>query len=181
MRILGIDPGSRAMGYGIVEVQKSVLVPIVHGILRPPTGLDLGSRLACLQEGLLKILEEFQPNAASVERAFVAMNPKTALVLGHARGVALASIAAHHIPLAEYSPTQVKAAVVGSGRAEKKEVQSMVQLLLKLDKLPGEDAADALAAAICHAHGSKLAGMRSGRSRGRHSGGSSGLVVRRMR
>lgn len=169
------------MGYGIVEVQKSVLVPVVHGILRPPTGLDLGSRLASIQEGLLKILEEFQPNAASVERVFVAMNPKTALILGHARGVALASIAAHGIPLAEYSPTQVKAAVVGSGRAEKKQVQSMVQLLLKLEKIPGEDAADALAAAICHAHGSRLTGMRSGRSRRRHSGGASGLVVRRMR
>ncbi|MBW2712805.1 MAG: crossover junction endodeoxyribonuclease RuvC [Deltaproteobacteria bacterium] len=180
MRILGIDPGSRAMGYGIVEVEKSVLTPIVHGTLRPPTGADLAIRLASLQEGLIKILEEYRPHAASVESAFVAMNPRSALVLGHARGVALASIASHRIPLAEYSPTQVKAAVVGSGRAEKQQVQQMVQILLKLDKVPGQDAADALAAAICHAHGGKLAGVRSGRSRSRRGGGS-GLVVRRMR
>ena len=169
------------MGYGIIEVDKSILTPIVHGTLRPPTGTDLATRLASLQAGLLEIIREFQPTAASVERVFVAVNPQSALVLGHARGVALACIASHQIPVAEYSATQVKAAVVGSGRAEKKQVQSMVQLVLKLEKMPAQDAADALAAAICHANGGRLAGMRSGRSRSGRSGSSSGLVVRRMR
>ncbi len=185
MRILGIDPGSRALGYGIVEFgegKPTRLRAVTHGTLRPPAGESLAIRLAALQAGLIDVLKEYEPEAASVESAFVAVNPKAALILGHARGVVLASLASAGLSISEYTPSQVKSAVVGSGRADKKQVQAMVQVLLELDRCPAQDAADALAAAICHAHGGHLAGMRSGRSRGRRrSGGASNLVVRRVR
>ncbi len=186
MRILGIDPGSRALGYGIVEPADGNsggrLKAVAHGTLRPPAGEDLAVRLAALQEGLVSVLKEYAPQAASVESAFVAVNPRTALILGHARGVVLASLASAGLSVSEYTPSQVKSAVVGTGRADKKQVQTMVQVLLQLDRPPAQDAADALAAAICHAHSGRLAGMRGGRSRGRRrSGGASQLVVRRGR
>jgi len=186
MRILGVDPGSRALGYGIIDFGGGTagarLKAVAHGTLRPPAGEDLAVRLAALQKGLLAVLKEYEPEAASVESAFVAVNPRSALILGHARGVVLASLASVGLSVAEYTPSQVKSAVAGTGRADKKQVQSMVQVLLKLDRPPAQDAADALAAAICHAHGNRLAGMRGGRSRGRRrSGGASQLVVRRGR
>jgi len=165
MRILGIDPGSRALGYGIIDVERGKagvaqrLVAVAYGVIRPSMADPLARRLWELQTRLGEILREHEPQVGSVERVFVAAHPRSALVLGHARGVALAGVAALGIPVSEYTPTQIKLAVAGGGQADKKQVQGMVQRLLHLEKRPPQDAADALAAAICHAHTGRLAGM----------------------
>jgi len=165
MRILGIDPGSRALGYGIIDVERGKvgavrnLVAIAYGVIRPSMEDSLAYRLLELQIRLGELLRQHEPQIGSVERVFVAAHPRSALVLGHARGVALAAVAAAGIPVSEYTPTQIKLAVVGAGQADKKQVQGMVQRLLHLEKRPSQDAADALAAAICHANGGRLSGM----------------------
>lgn len=159
MRILGIDPGSNATGYGVVDYSRGKLAHITHGVLRPRKDASVADRLAFIHRELLRIVGEFEPDGCAVERIFVAANARSALVLGQARGVALAALGTSALPVHELSAREVKKAVVGTGTASKAQVQSMVQRLLELAKAPPSDAADALAIAICQAHAGKLAGL----------------------
>lgn len=153
MRVLGIDPGSVVTGFGVVEEQANRLQAQTWGALRTTARQPLGERLRRIYDGLAEALETWQPDAVSVERVFMAENPKTALTLGHARGVALLAVAHAAVPLVEYSALEIKVAVVGYGRAAKSQVQQMVRTVLQLQESPQPaDAADALAAAICHLH-----------------------------
>ena len=169
MRILGIDPGSSVTGYGIVEIVGAKLVHLTHGALRPPKSQELAVRLAAIQSGLAEVIEGHAPDLAVVEQVFVSSSPRSALILGQARGVVLAAVAAAGLPVEEYSAREIKQAVVGTGAADKEQVQHMVKVLLKLPAIPAEDAADALATALCHAHTQqsmiKLAGAKSVRRR----------------
>lgn len=149
MRILGIDPGSNATGYGVVCVEGSSLRRLGGGTIRA-RGDTLGERLANLQRELERAIAELAPEAAALESVFSAKNVRSALVLGHARGVALAACAIAGLATGEYTPSQVKVAVTGYGRAEKLQVMKMVQRLLGLDAPPASDEADALAIAVCH-------------------------------
>ena len=151
MRILGVDPGTRATGYGLVDLEGSRLSRVAGGVIRPGEG-PLGQRLAGIQARLAAVIEEFSPDCTAVEGVFASRNARSALTLGHARGVALAVLAASGLEPGEYSPAQVKLAVVGHGSAAKSQVQRMVQRLLGLVELPPADEADALAVAICHGH-----------------------------
>lgn len=174
MRILGVDPGTRATGYGVVEFGPSPSEParggarglrrVAGGVIRPDSGAPLGERLAGIHAELCALIERFQPDGTAVENVFSARNARSALTLGHARGVALAALATSGLETGEYSPSQVKLAVVGHGAAAKPQVQRMVQRLLGLEKLPAADEADALAIAICHGHS-----RGSGRSRVRRA------------
>ncbi|WP_032113465.1 crossover junction endodeoxyribonuclease RuvC [Candidatus Paracaedibacter symbiosus] len=152
-RILGIDPGLRHTGWGIIESQGNRLRHIAHGIIAPPPPLALATRLNCLFQGLTEIIGQFSPNEAAVEETFVnAVNAASALKLGMARGVVLLAPATSHLVIGEYSANKVKKAVVGVGHASKEQVSMMVQRLLPGCGLVKADAADALAVAICHAH-----------------------------
>lgn len=181
MRILGIDPGSMATGYGVVERLGGQLKHVAHGTLRPARTETLPQRLATLQRDLGEVIERHSPEVASIERVFVAQSARSALVLGQARGVALAVVAASGLPVAEYAPRQIKQAVAGTGAAHKTQVQAMVRRLLGLQKLPSRDAADALAAAICHAHAGRLVAIGSRPARRGRSRPGRGFVVRRSR
>ena len=149
MRILGIDPGSNATGYGVVSVEGSSLRRLGGGTIRA-RGETLGGRLAHLQRELERAIADLAPHAAALESVFSAKNVRSALVLGHARGVALAACACAGLETGEYTPAQVKVAVTGYGRAEKLQVMRMVQRLLGLALPPASDEADALAVAVCH-------------------------------
>ena len=153
MRVLGIDPGSLITGFGVVEEARGGLCALTWGTVRTSSSQPLQVRLKRIYDGLSEALHTWQPEAVVVERVFFAENPKTALILGHARGVALLTVANAALPLVEYSALEIKQAVVGYGRAGKAQIQQMVRALLHLDTLPQPtDAADALAAAICHVH-----------------------------
>jgi crossover junction endodeoxyribonuclease RuvC len=181
-RILGIDPGSNVTGFGIVERRGGHVRHVAHGTLRAPRGASLAERLAAIQAGLSRAIEEHRPEVAVVERVFAGRSARSALVLGHARGVALATAAAAGLGVCEYTAPEIKLAVAGSGAAEKRQVQAMVERLLALDAAPALDAADALAAALCHAHRGPLAGLALGtRARSRGARGAGRLVVRRAR
>jgi crossover junction endodeoxyribonuclease RuvC len=149
VRVLGIDPGSLATGYGVVQVEGSRLRRVAGGTIRA-RGDTLADRLAHLQRELAVAIEELAPDVAALEAVFSAKNARSALVLGHARGVALAACGGAGLGTAEYTPQQVKLAVTGYGRAEKLQVMRMVQRLLGLAAPPPSDEADALAVAICH-------------------------------
>ncbi len=149
LRILGIDPGSRATGYGIVRRDGSRFSRVDGGVIRP-NGATVAERLSQILAGLRVVVEAQRPDAAALESVFTAKNPRSALLLGEARGVALAVCGAAGLETAEYAPTEVKLAVVGYGRADKSQVQQMVQRLLGLAGPPPQDEADALAVAICH-------------------------------
>jgi crossover junction endodeoxyribonuclease RuvC len=153
MRVLGIDPGSLVTGFGVVEEEANRLRALAWGTVRTMPRQPLSERLKRIYDGLSETVQTWKPDAVSVERVFFADNPKTALALGHARGIALLMAANAALPLVEYSALEIKMAVVGYGRAAKSQIQQMVQTLLQLDELPQPvDAADALAAAICHLH-----------------------------
>jgi crossover junction endodeoxyribonuclease RuvC len=153
MRVFGIDPGSLITGYGVVEADDHRLQALAWGTVRTSSKQVLSERLKRIYDGLVDPLQTWQPDAVSVEQVFFADNPKTALTLGHARGVALLAVAHAEVPLVEYSALEIKMAVVGYGRAAKPQVQQMVKHLLNLHAAPQPvDAADALAAAICHMH-----------------------------
>jgi crossover junction endodeoxyribonuclease RuvC len=153
MRVFGIDPGSLVTGYGVVEEQGNRLQALAWGTVRTSSKHVLSERLKRIYDGLTEPLQTWQPDAVSVEQVFFADNPKTALTLGHARGVALLAVAHADVQLVEYSALEIKMAVVGYGRAAKPQVQQMVKHLLNLHAAPQPvDAADALAAAICHMH-----------------------------
>jgi len=156
MRILGIDPGSRATGYGLIEQQGNRLIHLDNGAIFTRSSDELPLRLQNIYRELNLLIAKFSPDAVAVEQVFMAKNPASALKLGHARGVALLAGINAELPVAEYSALQVKGAVVGYGRASKAQVQQMTKTLLNLPEIAQEDAADALAVAICHAHSHHL-------------------------
>ncbi len=149
--ILGIDPGSRITGYGLIEQQGSKLRYLASGCIRTKAD-SMPARLAHIHTDLNTLVQQFQPGEAALEQVFVHQNPAAALKLGQARGIVLLMAAIHGLPMAEYSAREVKRAMVGYGAADKSQMQYMVCQVLQLNKQPQQDAADALAIAICHAH-----------------------------
>lgn len=158
LRILGIDPGLRVTGYGVVEKTGSNLVYVSSGCIKSPDG-ELPDRLRNIFNSVQEVITRFLPGEVAVEKVFVNVNPQSTLLLGQARGAAICAAVARDLTVAEYTALQVKQAVVGNGHAKKEQVQEMVKRLLKLPGYPSPDAADALACAICHAHGRELSGM----------------------
>lgn len=155
MRIFGIDPGSERTGYGCVEVSAARHRLVACGCLAAPAGAAFPDKLKLIHAGLVQLLHAHRPDGVAIENIFHARNVRSALKLGHARGVALLAAAESGLPVFEYTPAEVKRAVVGFGRAEKHQVQQMIKLLLGLEAAPRpHDAADALAIAICHLHAS---------------------------
>ena len=152
-RILGIDPGLRVTGFGVIEKTGSRLVYVTSGCIRPPAGQPLGDRLKTILDGLREVIASHGPAQAALEKVFVNVNPQSTLLLGQARGTAICAVVDAGLPLSEYTALQIKQAVVGYGKAKKEQVQEMVRRLLALQGTPGTDSADALACAICHAHG----------------------------
>ena len=152
VRIIGIDPGLRRCGWGVIETQGNRLSFVAAGTLTPPTDGALADRLAVLFAGLGEVLDRFTPDEAAVEETFVNQGARSALILGQARGIALVTPAARGVPVAEYAANLVKKSVVGTGHAEKGQVELMVRTLMPAAQFKGADAADALAIAICHAH-----------------------------
>lgn len=161
--ILGIDPGSRITGYGVIQKQGQRLTYLGSGCIRAASTTKntqaegqptMAERLNTIFNGVRELMTQFQPDEFAIEQVFMAKNPNSALKLGQARGVAMVAAAQNGLAVAEYSARQIKQAVVGTGGASKEQVQHMVMHILKLPGRPQEDAADALAAAICHAHSS---------------------------
>ena len=152
VRIIGIDPGLRRCGWGIVDAKDNRLSFVAAGTVTPPLDGLLADRLAALAAGLKEILDQYRPDEAAVEETFVNAGPRSALILGQARGVALVTPAQAGLYVAEYATNLVKKSVVGTGHAEKNQVELMVRTLLPTAQFKGADAADALAVAICHVH-----------------------------
>ncbi len=153
MRILGIDPGIAIVGYGLIDEQNGDLKPVQYGSIQTPKELTTSARLQQIYLGMQEIIDRYQPEVMAVEKLFFNTNTTTAFAVGQARGVILLAAEQASIPLFEYTPLQVKQCVVGYGKAEKKQVQSMVRLLLNLKEVPKpDDVADALGIAITHAH-----------------------------
>lgn len=152
MRVLGLDPGLKLTGFGIIDAEDDRLSYVTSGVVRTPEA-SLPLRLKTILEHLSRLIREYRPQAAAVEQVFVNVNPRSTLLLGQARGAAICAAVGHDLEVAEYTALQVKKAVVGTGHAAKVQVQDMVRRLLALPGLPSPDAADALACAICHAHG----------------------------
>jgi crossover junction endodeoxyribonuclease RuvC len=153
-RILGIDPGSRVTGYGIIEIGAEPSY-VTSGVIRIG-GRAFPERLRAIFEQVSEIIDQFNPSEVAVEQVFVHRNPDSALKLGQARGAAICACVVRDLPVAEYTPATIKQAIVGGGAADKSQVQYMVCALLKLSAAPREDAADALAAALCHLHRDRL-------------------------
>ncbi|MCG6935145.1 MAG: crossover junction endodeoxyribonuclease RuvC [Proteobacteria bacterium] len=172
-RILGIDPGSRFTGYGVIDMNQGRAVWVGSGCIRIK-GEDLAERLRVLTQGLTEILDQHQPELIAVEQVFMHRNADSALKLGQARGAAISTVAIRHLPVHEYTPTQIKKAIVGKGNAAKSQVQHMIRVMLGLNAIPQEDAADALAVALCHAHTSHTLTRMSATQVGLHQ-------LRRMR
>lgn len=162
MRILGIDPGLQRTGFGVIDVEGQRSRYVASGVISTTEAArgDLPQRLKIIFEGVQEVVQRYQPQCASAEIVFVNVNPQSTLLLGQARGAALAALVAGGLPVAEYTALQMKKSIVGHGLATKPQVQEMVRRLLALPGLPGKDAADALGLAIAHAHtGSTLAAM----------------------
>jgi len=158
MRILGIDPGLRVTGFGVIEHSGGKLRYVTSGCVRSGEG-DLAARLKAILEGLGEVIAANRPGEVAIEQVFLNVNPKSTLALGQARGSAICAAVIAGLPVAEYTALQVKQAVVGTGHAKKEQVQHMVRRLLALPGNPSPDAADALACAICHAHGGRMGGL----------------------
>ena len=157
MRVLGIDPGTATTGYAVVEEERVELRLVELGVISTPANSPLPHRLQQIYAGLRRLIETHSPEASAVEQLFFSRNERTAMSVGHARGVALLALADAALPIAEYTPMQVKQAISGYGGASKYQVQQMVRMLLKLDEVPQpDDAADAAAVAICCLHRSRL-------------------------
>ena len=150
-RILGIDPGSRITGYGIIDVDGDRAAVATFGVIKTGAG-EFPQRLGVIFAGIRELVDEFRPDEVAVENVFVSKNAASALKLGQARGAAICAALSRELPVAEYSPRSVKQAIVGRGGADKVQVQHMVCVLLRLAESPVEDAADALAVALCHQH-----------------------------
>jgi crossover junction endodeoxyribonuclease RuvC len=158
MIVLGIDPGTASTGYGVVAQRASRLLALDGGVIETAAGLPLERRLATIHTRVAELIDEHEPVAVAVEDLYFGANARSALAVGQARGVVLLAAGQRGLPCASYTPQQIKSAVCGSGRAEKAQVQQMVQRLLALAELPEPDhAADALAVAICHANRAPLA------------------------
>lgn len=163
MRIIGIDPGYAIMGYGILDYTGNRFTPVAYGSVTTDAHTPNEQRLLTLYEELTAIIKEYQPEAASIEELFYNTNATTAIMVGEARGMALLACVQNGVEINEYTPLQIKSSLTGYGRAEKKQVQAMVRMILGLQEVPKpDDTADALAAAICHAHhsGSRIPRMR---------------------
>ncbi len=157
--VLGIDPGSIATGYGVVEARCNALVHVESGVIRTDRSGGFNARLDTIYQGILGVIQRLGPDVSAVEGVFHARNAQSALKLGHARAAAILAAVHGGTEVREYSPLEVKKSVVGYGRAEKGQVQKMVSLLLGLGREPSQDAADALAVAICHIHTAGVMGM----------------------
>ena len=153
LRILGIDPGLGITGYGVVEKEGPTLTYVASGRIVSDEKAELAVRLGTILEGLEEVIRAFAPGEVAVEKVFVNVNPRSTLLLGQARGAAICAAVLARLPVSEYTALQVKQAVVGVGHARKEQVQEMVKRLLRLPGVAGTDASDALACAICHAHG----------------------------
>lgn len=163
MYILGIDPGTAIMGYGLIKKQGNRLIPLTYASWRTPAQLPMPERLLMLYQELQSFIQVHQPEQIAVEELFFNRNTTTAISVGQARGIVLLAAAQAQIPVYEYTPLQVKQAVVGYGKADKKQVQQMVRALLGLNEIPKpDDTADALAIAICHAHSVNLLNRMGG-------------------
>jgi crossover junction endodeoxyribonuclease RuvC len=161
--ILGIDPGTAITGYGLVQEEDGELALVDYGVITTPAGQPLPERLQIIYQGLAAVIRKHRPQAAAVEELFFSRNVRTALSVGHARGVALLALADAGLPIHEYKPLEVKQAIAGYGGADKLQVQEMVRMLLDLDHVPQpDDAADAVAVAICHVHSARMAGLIAG-------------------
>ncbi|WP_295894331.1 crossover junction endodeoxyribonuclease RuvC [uncultured Bartonella sp.] len=152
IRIIGIDPGLRRTGYGIIETLGNNLKFITSGTIRSDDSLSLASRLSTLYDGLSDVIHSFMPQEAAVEQTFVNKDATATLKLGQARGIALLAPAQAGLPVAEYAPNSIKKAVIGVGHGEKQQIHMMVKVLMPRANFDSSDAADALAIAICHAH-----------------------------
>ena len=160
MRILGIDPGSRITGFGIIDIDGRQARYVAAGCIRTGDGA-LPARLGLIVNGIEGLLQQFHPDEMAIERVFLNKNVDSALKLGQARGAAIAAVVMRDIPVHEYSATQIKQATVGRGLADKTQVQHMVKVLLQLPEPPQADAADALACALCHSHRQSAEAMLS--------------------
>ena len=152
MRILGIDPGLRRTGFGVIDVQGMRLQYVTSGTIVVPSDLPLAQRLKIILDNIREVVQDTSPTVSALEKVFVNTNPASTLLLGQARGAAMCALADSQLLVHEYTALQIKKSVVGNGHAAKEQVQHMVQRLLQLDGLPAADSADALACAICHAH-----------------------------
>lgn len=150
--IIGIDPGSRITGYGVIRQHKYNLEYLTCGVIKVFTKASFADRLEEIHRGITEVINKYQPQEMAIEDIFVAINPRSALKLGHARGVLLLAGKLAGLAIHEYTPRTVKQTVTGYGHAEKTQMQQAVRVLLKLSAVPGQDAADALGIAICHAH-----------------------------
>lgn len=161
MRIIGIDPGYAIMGYGILDYNGNKFKTVTYGSIETDAGVPMPERLNTLYTQLDSIIREYQPEEASIEELFFNNNAKTAIMVGEARGIALLACERNGVKISEYTPLQIKQSLVGFGRAEKKQVQQMVKMILNLKEVPKpDDTADAVAAAICHAHSRNSRVMR---------------------
>ncbi len=156
MIILGLDPGSRFTGYGLVEKQGGRVTHIDNGTIVCTDALSFDKRLVLIYNGIEQLIKKFKPDAVAIENIFYSKNAQSALKLGQARGSALVAASKQELPIFEYTPLVIKQAVVGHGQATKDQVQKMVKMLLNLPQVAEENASDALAAAICHAHAEKM-------------------------
>ncbi len=157
MRVIGIDPGTAITGWGVVEGDGNNLSMVAYGTVTTKAGTPLPQRLQIIYRELTEIIQQWQPDASAIEELFFSKNAKTALAVGHGRGVAMLALANADLPIAEYKPLEIKQAIVGYGGADKKQMQHMVKLLLELVDIPRpDDAADGLAVAICHLHSARL-------------------------
>jgi len=169
--ILGVDPGSRKTGFGILRVERGRSIYVASGTIRLPVKEHLAGRLRVLFQSLTEIIDTYAPTEAAIEQVFMAKSADSALKLGHARGAAMVACVTRELVVHEYAARQIKQSVVGTGAATKQQVQHMVVALLGLSEPPPEDAADGLAAALCHCHASGLStalsagGFRAGRLR----------------
>jgi crossover junction endodeoxyribonuclease RuvC len=151
MRILGIDPGSRITGFGVIDADGNAAASVRYGVIKTGGG-EFPERLGVIFSDLCDVIDECRPDAMAIENVFVSRNPASALKLGQARGAAICAAISKGLVVAEYSPRSIKQAIVGRGGADKVQVQHMVTVLLRLAEAPLEDAADALAVALCHQH-----------------------------
>ncbi len=152
MRLLGLDPGLRHTGWGIIEAEGNSLRHLANGAVASDASLSLSGRLVQLYEGIEQVISDWEPQEAAVEETFVNKNPVSTLKLGQARGIALLVPAMHNLPVEEYAPNKIKKSVVGAGHAGKEQIHAMVGMLLPGCRIANEHSADALAVAICHAH-----------------------------
>ena len=168
MTILGIDPGIATVGYGVIQYENGRFRTVATGAIETPAGIDVENRLEIVYDDLCELIKMYSPTEMSIEELFFNTNQKTAIAVAEARGVVLLAARKNNLNIAEYTPIQVKMAVTGYGRAEKKQVQEMVKIILGLPKVPKpDDAADALALAICHAHcgGSRIQQFYNGKKK----------------